>query len=459
MLTPRHRGIALALAALALSAHGALAQTTARPTAQPVFGGAASAVQGQTSLDFTLNVTEAFDQNLGAEAGGASNPSPYQASGFFSTYAPAFRLNVSRQRLKITVNGGSDGRYYPDFHQAIATDHFVGAGLAGDLTRDTSVTVNEAVTYSPSYLYGLFASAAQPAIGDVVAPAPNYALTDLRSYTSSTTAGITHYFSPRASITFSGSASRTNFLTLMPGYFNARSYEGDSVYAYSIARRLNASVKYSYKQNDFRPDEKPLEHDAQFGLDYTRPWSRTRQTRMGFHVGPAVVSGLLEGLAGGAGTAGVVSQAPATSPDRSVRFIGDAFVDHEIGRTWHIGASYNRGLSYIPGLPAPTYSDGGSAQMGGFLGRRWDLTLSAAATSGIMTSQSSESRFTTYSSDVRLRYAISRLVAASVEGLIYDYSFDPSLILPAGVPHHLNRSGVRTTLSVWLPAIQPQRTR
>ena len=55
---------------------------------------------------------------------------------------------------------------------------------------------------------------------------------------------------------------------------------------------------------------------------------------------------------------------------------------------------------------------------------------------------------------MRLRVGLSRSLAVYSQYLYYFYDFSQDAVLPAGVPHGLERSGFRAGLTVWVPALR-----
>jgi hypothetical protein len=122
-----------------------------------------------------------------------------------------------------------------------------------------------------------------------------------------------------------------------------------------------------------------------------------------------------------------------------------------MGRTWHARAAYHRGLVYLGGVAAPLYNDGATVETGGFLNRRVDVLFSAAYALGSLAGQGGRGQFTSYTGAVNLRIGLTHKTAAFVEGLFYDYAFDQNVLLP-GFPSRFTREGVRTGLTLWIPA-------
>ena len=60
-------------------------------------------------------------------------------------------------------------------------------------------------------------------------------------------------------------------------------------------------------------------------------------------------------------------------------------------------------------------------------------------------------QFTTYTGDVRLRYALGRTWATYAEYLFYYYTFNRNLTLIPGIPPGLTRNGLRVGVTLWVP--------
>jgi hypothetical protein len=61
--------------------------------------------------------------------------------------------------------------------------------------------------------------------------------------------------------------------------------------------------------------------------------------------------------------------------------------------------------------------------------------------------------FDTYTGDLRVRYALTRKLAAFADYFYYYYDFkgDPRLLV--GIPPTLERSGIRAGLMLWVPVL------
>ncbi len=430
------RGAAILAAVACCAPSAALAQ--GRAGFRPVFGGAAPVdVNAPMAVNLTLSLAEAYDQDLIADAGAAPTPG-VQASGLYASLSPVANLTGHGRRIGYSLDGSTNLRRY-ELGSVAMMNYNLGGGLSANLGRATSVVVNQTVSYTPSYLYALFGDATStstPTPGQPITGAPDYKTSSFQSYTYGTTAALTHALSPRTSFSVDGAVRRTNFVGNVGGIGDTDWGTVGAHYRYRLNRAVVVNVGYSQwdlSNQLFRT----VEHDLQSGLEFTRFRSATRRTTFGFNVGP------------------VRSQMGAPSADRwqmqgsHYRVVGDGFFEHEIGRTWSAHAAYRRALTYVEGLTTPVYADNASVSTSGFVSRRADLWFSGGYVTGEMAAPTvTAARFTTYTAAGRVRFGLSRNLAAYVEGLFYDYAFDPRLLLP-GLPPQYTRAGVRAGVTVW----------
>ena len=100
------------------------------------------------------------------------------------------------------------------------------------------------------------------------------------------------------------------------------------------------------------------------------------------------------------------------------------------------------------------YTDALTTTVSGFLNRRVDVSLMAAATMGDLLVAGAQSAFTTSTGTARWRVALGRTTAAYVEYMVYRYNFGQDVHLPPGVPPTMTRNSVRAGLTIWIPVRQ-----
>jgi len=122
---------------------------------------------------------------------------------------------------------------------------------------------------------------------------------------------------------------------------------------------------------------------------------------------------------------------------------------YDIGRTWQAGAEYRRGnFEYIAGLREPVTSDNFSLRVEGLLTRRLEALGSIVHSAGKSALNRTESFYETYNGDVRLRFALTRTVAAYGEYVYGFYDSRGTAPVIAGLPPSLERNGIRAGFTV-----------
>ena len=138
---------------------------------------------------------------------------------------------------------------------------------------------------------------------------------------------------------------------------------------------------------------------------------------------------------------------------RYEQFSGQLTTTYDFARSWQVAGSARRGLEYVSGLGEPVLADSVTARLDGLLARRVDFRLSAAYAAGESALTGAASLFNTYTANLRVRYGLTRTLAASVEYLYYFYDSRGTLALVPGLPPKFERNGVRVGLTLRVPAV------
>jgi hypothetical protein len=350
------------------------------------------------------------------------------------------------ERLQLALSAGTNVRYYNDPGDLTALNNYGTVALNAQLGGRTSLYLNQTFSYTPTSLYGLFATVDAPVAGEVAAPSPDYSAASNRSLIFSTNAGLSYNFSTRNSLSFYSNLRRTNYVDDVEGFPDFQSYHFGGRFTYGFARDGALRFGYMYGRAEYRDVLRPEQHNIDIGIDHQWPLSSTRRTTLGFSGGSAVVSGPLPGPNPGgspeAGSGEIANQ---------FRVFGDATLTHQMGRTWRLRGAYRRGIGFVDGLTGPVATDALTLTTDGFLNRRTDLMMMAAYTDGEASLTVGGSDFTTYTAGMTARVALSRTWATYVEYVTYFYDFDDSAYLPPGVSPSLTRNNVRMGLTLWVP--------
>jgi hypothetical protein len=183
------------------------------------------------------------------------------------------------------------------------------------------------------------------------------------------------------------------------------------------------------------------ENALEFGVNYSRRLSATRRATLRFNAG--------------------ASAADVPQPTLSGNVIfrqylgrGSADFEYQFQRTWQARANYRRGIEYVVDIPEPVFANSVSVGIDGFVAKRVDVAISGGYSSGASILNSSALAFDTYTGNLRVRYALTRLVAMYGEYLYYFYDFAAGTPVIVGVPPGLERHGGRVGFTLWMPALR-----
>jgi hypothetical protein len=402
-----------------------------------VFGGAGAGRVLHHVLDVTTSVAGGYDDNVLADVGGVLPGA--QVSGNYFTFLPAARYGWQGTRVQIGASGASALRQYGTL--GVRTFSHTGAvGLTARVGGRTTVFVNQAAAYSPSYLLGLFPPGAAPTPGEAIPAGLDAAATQVNALSYGTSASITHDVSRRSALSLTGDFSRTDFTGGSLAQRDTTSSDIGGRFSRRVARNWMFSAGYGYRSGTLgsQTGGSASEQLVEFGVDHDRPVSATRRAFFGVSVGTSVLRAV-----------SALDDAPAA--ERRYHLVsGEARAGYQFGRSWQARGTYQRGLEYVAGLDVPVLRDGVSAELDGALTRRVEFLAAARYASGGSAVSAATSTFTSYMTDVQIRRAFTHGVAAYAEYSYYYYDFRGTTLLAPGVPPTVARNGVRAGLSVWI---------
>ena len=415
--------------------------TTARRPYASLFGGAVVERQPSNGLRFTGAVFGVYDENLLAEFLAPNTPA---VSGGYTNLVADLDYGRRTTRLQVAATGGANARYYTNLNKFAANDFHGGAGVSVRLDRLTSLTVNQALSYAPVFLFGLFANALPPTLGAVDSPNSAYFVNDDRAITTDSSALFERRVTGRSLISGSGSYRRSHYTVVTPRGTDFTSVEGGGDYRYRLTQNNDLRLGYFYRKANFIGTEAfggqfPLaaEHNLHFGVAYHPALSEDRRTILTFEGGTSLVN------------------SPVASnqfqPRRQVRLVGDAAIARQMGESWLVVGAFRRGTGFVQGLGGPVFTDAVSLTSTGFFNRRTDLLASVAYSNGEPTLVGSIAMFSTATANARLRVALNPRWAFVAEYLFYHYDFTKVLPLAAGLEPRVKRNTLRVGVTMWLP--------
>ena len=438
--------------ALALAAGPAAARAQTRPSNALFLETRPDPARGQR-LDVTLGSAGGYDKDTSLEdrgLGGIGLQGPAGQSVFVTANVDYARLS-SRTQFRATA--ASTTRYYGSLDNVLhsANDDASHAAAAGFLfhTPATSFVVNQTANYASSLLYTFLPGTGAIAPGAGAPATADYGLSDSEIYVYTSAAEFTQRLTTR---NFASAAAGWEHSDIIGGQADNHRldvYRGRAALGHHAGRNLTVMGGYVFRSGDVAagrlvPYGQTLdEHGTELGLDYRRPLSATRGFMTQVRVGGSMIS-----LPAVIDAGGSVSRAR-----RYEQFSGQLNVGYDFGRTWQAAGSARRGLEYVSGLGQPVLADSITARLDGLLARRVDVRLSAAYSAGESALGGIASLFNTYTANVRLRYGLTRTLAASVEYLYLFYDSRGTQALVPGLPPRFERNGVRAGLTLRVPAV------
>jgi len=454
LVTPNPRILVLAIAAVvAAGVAPALAQATASPPpSNGLFRGSTSGANAGQTLDVTLALSAAYDNDVSVEAGPVLN----QLLGADTT-AQSTLLDTAAhygwQGRDVQVRGtGTSTLRHDRFSGDISSvSHSATAGLTARLPWRTTLFANQTATYSPSYLYALFPRAAAIGPGEAPPAAPDSPASNFESYSYGTQMTLSHAFTRRSSVSAIAERNKTDYRGTTTGQPELDSYGMSGLFVHQVSRATNATGRYRYRSGSFvsgsgvttgitTETEIATEHGVDLGVAHTWRLSGARRITFDVGLGSSVVTPL---------------DPPAEISDRgrSSRLVGQVGLAYLFGRTWQAGATYRQGVDYVAGLTEPVKTDGITAGLEGLITRRVDVLVKADYASGESALIRNTPIFDTYTGNARLRYALARGLAVYVGYVYYYYDFRGNTQIAPGLPQALERKGVRAGLTLLLPAL------
>lgn len=414
----------------------AQAPRSARPY-RGLFGGSAPTVE--TPLTLTASVGGGYDTNVLLDPSGAGttpigDPRQSQGGGY-GTLTAGLNYTISGTRTSFAASASSAGRYYPDLSDFIVS-HSGAVGGSVRIARNTQVSLNQSITYQPFLTIDLFPQLGDPTLG-LTPPAAQDRGTISDDYlTYGTLVDLTQTLSRRASLEFSYQYQLSDFT----GGRNLSTQMGLGRFRYLIGRGLGVRLGYGHTEWTYpeltTSGGRIIDRRLDAGVDFARALSLSRRTTLAFDTGVAAVADQL---------------------DTYYRFVGNARLVHELGRTWNATAVYARELGVLQRIARPIFSNAFTVGVGGLANRRVQLQSNVGVTLGDVGLTADASGFDTYSANVSATTGLTRYLALAVTYSFYRYSFGSSAVLPVGLPSDFDRHSVEASLNVWAPLLQRVR--
>jgi hypothetical protein len=412
-----------------------------------LFGAAPGDGSTGTTLSFTGALTAGFDDNIVSDQ---PNLDPrVSVGGAVYNGNAGLIFSHSTTRSSVGMNLNASKRYFPANTDLNAASYGAGIGFERQLSRRTRFQVGQNIAYVPYYQFSLFPGLGAPGLGDGVPSNLDYAVTPQKSWILNSNVELNRELGRRSALRMFygyGYQNMTTTPTASPELLvvpqeepvsDLTTHSAGFQFRRSFTRNAGLRLGYSYRSGgyQFANNSDVTAHNLDIGVDYSRSLSIFRRTTFSFATGSSIVQ---------------------IDNERHFRVIGDVNLNHQLTRSWTARLSYNRGVGYVGGFNEPFFTDGLTASVGGFIGRRLSMNLTGAAVTGDLGVQAAGGNgVKTYSANFTAQYAFLQILAADFSAYSYKYDFDdPTASLPRGLPGQFERTGVRAGLSLWLPLIR-----
>ena len=450
--------VLLVLTIATLAARGAtpaFAQSDVSPQGTPTETGRQAPVDIGQTLDVSLSLMAAYDDDLSVEAAKVLGPQLITHS---NQLLGNGRYQWRARDVQFRADGTTSWVHDRQSGRVRGLNQAATGNLTARLPRRMTLLLDQTMNYTGSPLYSLFPRVA-PADGGEArsSAAPDYGENDVHSYSYTAQATLEQALTRRSS--FSVSATGEHGLTVRRSTTEDQSeltaLGMSTRFARLMTRNSRATVRYVFRAGRF-PDASSVapisaftlgrevrlaEQRAELGLTYGRPLSATRKMVFDVVLGGAVLSPLDQPLRG-----------PLRLTE-SYRLVGQGNATIVFGRTWQAGATYRRGVDFVPGLVEPVLTDGFNGRLEGVFNRRVNVQAAAGYASGTSALLRGGASFDTYTSDVRLNVALGRAVSTYVQYVYYLYDFRRYAPLVPGIPPGLERNGLRAGFTLSVPTL------
>lgn len=323
--------------------------------------------------------------------------------------------------------------------------------LTWQVSQDLSYAPLNTLFFFPGDSFG---SGFDSTAGVAPIPSVDYQISEQMQLVSSTSGGTTYRLSRRSALSADLSYGFSDAPATSDGQF--RRWSAGGGYSYQRTRYLTLNAGYGYSASwdsgnpteespmgeglpgesltsdgptseNLRGEQSPRTYNLDLGMNYSRPLSFSRRTRVSFASGATGVSN--------------------RNQDVQYRAIGNAGVTHEFGRSWTAGASYDRNVQFVPTFVDPLFSDGVTVGVQGRVTRTSGAQLSATWSKGTVGIPSDDNDYATTSFSAQYRHGITRTLGAYAEYIFFDSTFGSGVELPRLVPGSQRRQGIRVGVS------------
>jgi hypothetical protein len=437
----RTRSTAFVLAALLCAAPAAAQSARPERPYRGIFGGGVGNTEQLLTVKFAVN--GGYDDNvLAGDSGGVSADPRAAKSGGYGQAQSELSYSLNRKRVGFAASLGTTQRRYTSVLGNFLGTYSGGASGWFQVAKHTRLALTQSSSFQPFLSYSFFpvpgAFEGELAEGDlppIENPSFDLAIGKENQWRHSASASLSQGLSSRATLSLGGSYNTAN---ASQDSLDLKSYSYDGRLSLNISRGLGVHFGYGYRDGGYggATSNSPVVHNLDIGVDYSRPLSISRRTKLQFGTGSAAMRDL----------------------DRTVyRITGNATLSYEFKRTWNAALNYKRDAGFLQNLRAPVFADAVSFSVGGMPTRRLQVATQIGAALGTVGVTASASGYNSYYGTASCNVALSRYAGLNVAYSYYQYSFDSSVELPQLSSRNLDRQSLQGGVTFWLPIVHRTR--
>lgn len=399
-----------------------------------LFGGDDARMPSLHAWDLTVSLDSGLDNGMyGLNAGPVDGNAPV-SSGVQGIYAASAELAYARRgrRVGSDLRGLASLPYYSLFPDQPLTLAYGGSGSVRLVSGRTSAGVSGNFLHSPYY-----AAALDPVSGPGSGNGYFGRMSALNPNNDGAAAATLTYKLGRRTSTILGYSYGGTYFTE-----EIRWNRTQAVTA-SLERRLSPSMTatggYLYRSADYRTGDMLTwgsSQDVRAGFTYSRRGPKGKASSFTASIGYSLVDDFGRQYAGW---------------PWSVRF------DHAAGTRWSLAANYSRALEYYSTIQRPVWSYRVTVSATGYVSARVQLTFEGNYWNG-QRALSIDQGYDTYWASARIQLAVVQWAAVTGAYSYYRYDYPPGYVLPAGMPHQLDRQRVQVGARFWLPLARAGRS-
>jgi hypothetical protein len=342
------------------------------------------------------------------------------------------------EHVIVGVSGGAFARWYPAFADEVVPGYTgtISVGSSGE--RRATWNISQALAYAPYNLLTLYGD------GILLGPVPivDYQISTAMQLSSDTAAGLGYRVSRRGHILLRAGYSIVDGND-EDGVGGWRRWNAGGNYTHQLSRYLSAYGGYNHWVNDSTGQLNEDFHAVQpaistidAGVDYARTLSFSRRTTFSFRTGSSAVD------YGGS---------------TEYQVIGNATLQHQIGRTWDLQGGYERRVGFVEAFAEPAVLDTVTLTVAGRTSRRTGVQAFANYSNGAVGPGSIGNDLESAWASVQFRWGLTERLAFFTQYFYFQSEIGPLVAVPESLGGRQRRNGVRVGLSLGTTLLGPRR--